>query len=145
MEEEPLNIDELQWKDVPIKYCAFKRACKEFLFMASEDMEFIITGPTLGGLSEEDRDIIMRVMSPTLEECKVGSRDTKTTYLQNLMMLIVYRYKQITLMELKSSSHLKEEYGKRSYEHYEALRNLKEALILGRSLDEGEMPEVKAT
>lgn len=143
MEEKSLNIDEIQWTDVPIKYCAFKRACKEFLFMPPADMEFIITGRTLVVLPEEDRQIITGVMSPTLEECMEGSADTKRTYLHNLMKLLVYRYKRLKLMELQSSSHLKEEYGKRSYEHYEALRNLKEALILGRSLEEREMPEVK--
>ena len=143
MEETSLNIDEIEWKGVPIKYCEFKRANKNFVYMARSDMEYIIMDLTLACVCEEDRDIIIRTMSPTLGECMEGSRDTKRTYLHSLMKLIVFRYKQLKLGGIRSSGHLRDEHERRAHQHYEALRSLKESLILGRSLLERDMPEVK--
>ena len=42
MAETSLNIDEIEWKGVPIKYCEFKRAYKDFVNMARSDMEYTI-------------------------------------------------------------------------------------------------------
>jgi len=69
MEEISLNIDEIEWKGVPIKYCEFKRAYKDFGNMERSDMEYPVKDLTLACVSEEDRDIIIRTMSPTLGEC----------------------------------------------------------------------------
>ncbi len=85
MEETSLNIDQIEWKGVPIKYCEFKRAYKNFVKMVRSDMEYIIMDLTLACVCEEDRDIIVRTMSPTLGECMEGSRDTKRTYFHNLI------------------------------------------------------------
>lgn len=72
MEETPLNIDEIEWKDVPIKYCEFKRAYKDLVNMERSEMEYTVKDLTLACVSEEDRDIIIRTMSPTLGECMGG-------------------------------------------------------------------------
>lgn len=37
-----LDVEEIEWKGVPIKYCEFKRACKDFIAMDRADMEYII-------------------------------------------------------------------------------------------------------
>ena len=52
MEETSLNIDEIEWRGVPIKYCEFKRASKDFVSMARSDMEYIIMGLVLACVSE---------------------------------------------------------------------------------------------
>ena len=82
-------------------------------------------------------------MSPRLREFIEGSKNTKIDYLANLMKLIVFRYKQHILEALRSSRNVSDQYDVRAYQHYEALRSLKESLICGRSLLEKEMPEVK--
>jgi hypothetical protein len=144
MNQAIINVDEVEWKGVPIKHCEFKRASKDLIAMDRSDLEYVIMKVTLGCLAGEDRDIIIRSMSPTLSECIKGSKDTKMNYLANLMKLIVFRYKQHKLEALRSSSIFSEPYDVRAHQHYEALRSLKESLICGRSLLEREMPEVKA-
>ncbi len=72
MEETPLNIDEIEWKGVSIKYCEFKRAYKDLVNMERSDMEYTVKDLTLGCVSNKDRDIIIRTMSPTFGECMGG-------------------------------------------------------------------------
>lgn len=143
MSENSLNIDDIEWKGVPIKFCEFKRASKDFIAMHCSDVEYVIMQITLGCLSGEDRAIMIRTMSPTLRECIEGSKNTKIDYLANLMKLIVFRYKQHKLEALRSPRNVSDQYEVRAHQHYEALRSLKESLICGRSLFEKEMPEVK--
>jgi hypothetical protein len=65
MEETSLNIDEIKWRSVPIKYCEFKKACKDFISMERSDMEYSVKDLTLGCVFKKDRDIIIRTMLPT--------------------------------------------------------------------------------
>lgn len=72
-----------------------------------------------------------------------GSKDTRRAYLTNLMKLLVFGYKHHKLAAMRISSDLSDKYEVRAHQHYEALRNLKEALICGKTLLENDMPEVK--
>lgn len=99
---------------------------------------------TLCCLSGEDRDVIIGSMSPTFPECINGPRDTKMNFLSNLMKLIVFRYKQHKMTAMRGPTNVADEYDARAYQHYDALRCLKEPLICGRILLEKDMPKVRA-
>ncbi|MCP8307193.1 MAG: hypothetical protein H3Z53_10315 [archaeon] len=149
MSQTTVSMEEIEWKGVPIKHCEFIRAQRKFSNMSRSDIEDTINNVTLSNLSEEDRDFIVKNISPTLEECIGGSRETRTTYLYNLMKLITYRYKQYKMKEIdavKSSDLQKhEEYTQRVFHHYEALRRLKMHLIGGKELMFRDMPEVEVS
>lgn len=139
-----MNIEEIEWKGVPIKHCEFIRAERRFSKMNPSDVEDTIYNVTLSNLSEDDREFILKNISPSFEDCIKGLR---VTYLYNLMKLITYRYKQYKIKEInaeKSSDIQKrEEYAQRALQHYEALRRLKRHLIYGRDLMLRDMPQVE--
>ncbi|MEM3583747.1 MAG: hypothetical protein QW193_00480 [Nitrososphaerales archaeon] len=142
--QDTVNIEEIPWEGVPIKHCEFIRAERRFSKMNPSEVWDTIYNVTLTNLSEEDRDFILKNISPSFEDCIKGLR---VTYLYNLMKLITYRYKQYKIKEINAekSSDLqkREEYAQRAFSHYEALRSLKRHLIYGRDLMLRDMPKVE--
>ena len=149
MGQTAVSMEEIEWKGVPIKHCEFIRAERKFSSMSKSDIEDTVNNVTLSNLAGEDRDFIARNISPTLEECIVGSRETRTTYLYNLMKLIVYSYKQYKIKEIDAvkNSDVKrhEECAQRVFHHFEALKRLKMHLIMGKELMLRDMPEIEVS
>ncbi|MCP8304851.1 MAG: hypothetical protein H3Z50_05215 [archaeon] len=147
MSQTTVDIDEIEWGDTPIKHCEFIRSTRRISSMKPEDIEDMVVNATLGSLSREDKEFIVRNMAPTLEECIKGSKQTRITYLYNLMKLLTYRYKMYKNLfygAVKASDLVKtEEYHQRVFHHYEALRSLKKRLIGGKELLLRDMPKVE--
>lgn len=141
-----VKLEEIEWdwKSAPIKHCEFIRSSKKFTHMSRSDIENIVNNVTLGSLSKEDREYIAKNISPTLEECIKGSRGTKKNYLHNLMILITYRYKQYKIKAMKSPDVFeRDKYYQKTFQHYEALRNLKKSLMAGKELLLRDMPRIE--
>ena len=148
MSQTTAKLEEIEWdwKSAPIKHCEFIRSSNKFSHLSHSDIENIVNNVTLGSLSNEDREFIVKNMSPTLEECIKGSRGTKRTYLHNLMILITYGYKQSKIKAMKSPDMFeRDKYYQKVFHHYEALRNLKKSLMAGKELLLRDMPEVKVS
>jgi len=144
---ESTNIEDIEWGDTPIKHCEFIRASRKISSMKTEDLEDMVTYLSLGSLSKEDYDFISKNISPTLKEAIEGSKQTRITFLHNLMKLISYRYKlykRLFYDAVKNSDIAKaDEYTYRIFHHYEALRNLKKRLIGGKEILLRDMPKVE--
>jgi hypothetical protein len=140
-------MEEIPWKGVPIKHCEFIRAQRKFSNMSRSEIEDTINNVILSNLSGEDRDFILKNISPSFEDCIGGSKETRTTYLYNLIKLIVHRYKQYKMKEIdavkRSDLQKYEEYSQKVFHHYEALRRLKMRLIGGKELLLRDMPQVE--
>ncbi|MCP8311189.1 MAG: hypothetical protein L6N94_06795 [Candidatus Methylarchaceae archaeon HK01M] len=147
MSQAAVDINEIEWGDTPIKHCEFIRSTRKISSMKPEDVEDVVINATLGSLSREDKQFIIRNMTPALEECIKGSKQTRITYLHNLMKLLTYRYKMYKGLfygAVKASDLVKaEEYNQRVFHHYEALRCLKKRLIAGKELLLRDMPKVE--
>jgi len=147
MSQTTINIEDIEWKDTPIKHCEFIRSSRRISSMKPEDLEDMVMNITLGSLSREDKDFIIRNMTPTLDECIKGSKQTRIDYLHKLMKLLNYRYKtykSLFYSAVKNSDIVKaDENNQRVFHHYEALRSLKKRLIGGKELLLRDMPKVE--
>jgi len=142
-----VDVREVEWLDTPIKHCEFIRSTRRISNMKPKDLEDMYMNITLGSLSREDKEFIVRSMSPTIEECIEGSKQTRISFIYNLMKLLSYRYKMYKKLYYSAVKNadviMADEYNMRVFCHYEALRSLKKRLIGGKELLFRDMPKVE--